>query len=400
MTPGHRSRSHASRILFLVIGLLASVPALAPAQSFTKEVIGYYPSWRWSDRNNLASPARIPYEKLTIINYAFFLPLPDGRIVGKDSVGDSMYLQGNADSTLVGLAHKHGVRVLLSLGGWEDSDNFPSIAASAKLRAAFSHSCIEAMRRYGFDGIDIDWEYPGFADHKGTPADRENFTFLLSSLRDSLNDLGKRAGKGYLLTAALPAGAVHVRNIDLEKVTAILDFINLMTYDFHGAWDPLANHNSPLYPSAGADTALCVDWAYRQYHETLGVPASKLNLGVPFYGRTYAGCAGLNGPHSGPDTVFFPATGAAYYDIVPALGRFTRRWDEKACVPYLVNADARVFVSYDDEESIRAKARYVVGHDIRGVIIWELTGDYLPNGSTPLLDALRSGLEAVPSTVR
>ncbi len=150
-----------------------------------------------------------------------------------------------------------------------------------------------------------------------------------------------------------------------------------MTYDFHGAWDPLANHNCPLYPSAGADTTLCVDWAYRQYHETLGVPASKLNLGVPFYGRTYAGCAGLNGPHSGPDTVFFPATGAAYYDIVPALGRFTRRWDEKACVPYLVNADARVFVSYDDEESIRAKARYVVDHDVRGVIIWEITGDYL-----------------------
>ena len=390
------------RIPLLLLGLIAAMPLQAPAQAPfpRKEVIGYYPSWRWSSREHLVTPARLPYEKLTMINYAFFVPLPDGSLVGKDSVGDSMYLRGNPDSTLVGLAHAHGVRVVLSLGGWEDSDHFPAIAASARLREALARSCVEAIETFGFDGIDIDWEYPGFADHKGTPADRENFTLLLTSLRESLDALGETTGKRYLLTAALPAGASHIPNLDLTKISRVLDFINLMTYDFHGAWDPLANHNCPLYPSAGADTTRCVDWAFRQYHEVLGVPASKLNLGLPFYGRTYAGCAGLNASHTGTDTVFFPAAGAAYHDILTVLGRFTRRWDGRACVPYLVNEDARVFVSYDDEESIRAKARYIVDRNAGGAVIWEITGDFLPDGTTPLLDALRSGLEAAPSTVR
>ena len=372
----------------------------ASAEPPRKEVIGYYPSWKWRSRDHLVSPARLPYEKFTIINYAFFAPLPDGRIAGKDSTGDALYLQGEGDGTLIRLAHRHGVRVMLSLGGWEDSDNFPAIAASAPLRAAFCHSCMEAIRQHGFDGIDVDWEFPGYVDHKGTPADREHFTLLLSSLRDSLDAEGLRSGRDYLLTAALPAGAEHVHNIEVEKVSAILDQLNLMTYDFYGPWDPLVNHNCPLYPSAGTDTTRCVDAAFRLYHDTLGVPTSKINIGVPFYGKAYAGCVALNSPHSGADTVRFPPPGPFYYDIAPALGSFTRQWDEKAKVPYLVNTERRILVSYDDEASIQAKARYVVDHGLHCVIIWEITGDFLPDGTTPLLDALRSGLQREPGAAR
>jgi chitinase len=143
-----------------------------------------------------------------------------------------------------------------------------------------------------------------------------------------------------------------------------------------------------------------VDASYKLYCDTLGVPASKINIGVPFYGKAFAGCAGLNAPHAGADTSVFPGSGPFYYDIAPALGKFTRFWDEKAKVPYLVNSASQVLVSYDDEESMRAKGEYVVDHGARGVIIWEITGDFLSDGTTPLLDALVTALRTAPRTDR
>jgi len=355
-----------------------------------REVIGYYPSWKWTSRNNLVTPARIPYEKLTIINYAFFYPLPDGRIVGKDTLGDAMYLRSESGTRLTDQAHRHGVKVMLSLGGWEDSDNFPVVASTPSLRAAFAHSCIGAIRTYDFDGIDIDWEYPGYTDHRGTSADGQNFTLLLHTLRDSLRSHGMQMGRPYLLTAALPSVAPLLASIEIEKIAEILDQLNIMTYDFYGSWDPFSNHNSPLYPSEGADTTRCVDAAFRLYHRTHGIPTSKINLGVPFYGQTYTHCTSLGSRHSGADTTHFSRFGAFYYDIARQIDGCVRLWDDRSKTPYLVNADWGTLISYDDEESIRAKAEYVLDNNIHGLIIWEITGDYLPDGTTPLLNTIHS----------
>ena len=364
--------------------ILLLVSASSPAQR--KEVIGYYPSWKWNSRNGLVTPARLPYEKLTIINYAFFVPMSDGGISGKDTIGDGLYLRSRPSITE--LAHQHSVRVMLSLGGWEDSDNFPVVASTPPLRAAFAHSCAEAIRIYAFDGIDIDWEYPGYADHKGTAADKENFTALLQTLRDSLTAMSVSEGRRYLLTAAISSGTGGLAYIDINRVAEILDQLNIMTYDFYGPWSPLSNHNSPLYPAPGADTTRCVDAAFRLLHETLGVPASKINLGVPFYGHTYTACSTLNAPHHGADTVHFSKFGAFYYDIIRVLDKCARHWDDRAKVPYLVNTSWNLLISYDDEQSIRAKAQYVLDNKVHGLIIWEITGDFLPDGSTPLLNSL------------
>jgi chitinase len=378
-----------SGILFVVAGLLAA--GVASAQR--KEVIGYFPSWKWKPRNSLVSlvsPAQIPYRKLTIINYAFFAPRPDGSITGKDSVGDALYLRGTPGSTLTDLAHRHGVKVLLSLGGWDDSDNFPAVAATPLLRASFAHSCTGAIREFGFDGIDIDWEFPGYPDHKGTPDDTRNFTLLLQTVKDSLSAMGTRTGRTYLLTAALPSSAAHAAKMEVKKISEILDQLNIMTYDFSGPWDARSYHNSPLYASQGADHSRSVDGAFALYHRTYGVPAAKINLGVPFYGQTFARCTALNTPHAGPDTIHFAGSGAFYYDIRTNMEKFTRHWDDQAKVPYLISSDWNVLVSYDDPESIRAKAEYVVANGIHGLIIWEITGDYLPDRTTPLLDAIDS----------
>ncbi len=383
---------HSPARLLLAVCLSLALSEGISAQISRPEVIGYFPSWKWKSGNALSNPLAIPYEKLTIINYAFFAPLPDGSIEGKNALADRRYLTGDPESTLVGLAHRHGVHVVLSIGGWDDSQNFPAIASTAGLRAAFAHSCIQALRQYGFDGIDIDWEFPGYTDHGGGPADTRNFTLLLSGLRDSLDDFGRQALKRCLLTAALPAGGEHLQNMEVRNIAQRLDQLNIMTYDFYGVWDTLSGHNSPLYPSIGSDTARCVDASFRRYRDFYGVPASRINIGVPFYGHTFTNCVALNTPHGVEDTVQFPGSGAFYAKIAAVREKFVRHWDDDAKVPYLVSPAWKVLVSYDDEESIRAKGRYVLENGIHGVIIWEITADNMPDGSTPLLDALTTAL--------
>jgi chitinase len=121
-----------------------------------------------------------------------------------------------------------------------------------------------------------------------------------------------------------------------------------------------------------------------------GIPAEKINLGVPFYAHTFSNCTELHAPHAGSDTVHFSKDGAFYYDIVTTMDKFTRRWDDRAKAPYLVSTNWNMLVSYDDEESIHYKAQYVVDNNVRGLIIWEITGDYLPDHRTPLLDVIHA----------
>lgn len=387
-------RASATLALFLVFGT-----SLASAQP--REIIGYYPSWKVRDVFGSMTPDKIPFHALTIINYAFFYPLPDGTVVGRDVHGDSLILPGTAGSgasgsSLTVIAHRHGVRVMLSIGGWADSDNFPAVASREAGRTQFAHSCNDLIRKYDFDGIDIDWEFPGFAEHKGTRADRVNFTLLLQELRDSLNVLSGTSGRHFLLTAALPAGAEHAAGIDVGQIAGILDFLNIMTYDFYGPWDERVNHNAPLYAGEGGDPAKSVHGAFLLYTQTFTIPPAKLTLGVPFYGHTYSRCTALNTGHGGTDTIHFPGQGAFYSLISGQMDKFHRIWDDRAKVPYLVSTDWNMLVSYDDEESVRWKAAYAVEHGVRGVIIWEITADLTPDGSHPLLDVVHKTLFPLP----
>ena len=332
------------------------------------------------------------------VNYAFFNPLPSGEIVGIDAEADSFLLKGEIDSlsgkripgtSIIDFAHRNKVRVMLSIGGWEDSGNFSQVASDSVKLSTFAKSCVNCIKKYGFDGIDIDWEFPCYVPHNGTPQDKQNFTFLLQSLRTALDELEESTGKHYLLSAALPNAPVHIANIEVKKVAKILDFLNVMTYDYHGAWDPISGYNAPLYASSWEDSILTVDGSFKLYHQTYNVPASKINLGVPFYGRAYSNCIGPNTPHKGPAVDVFPNEGVGtYYEILKVIKLFKRCWDDKAKVPYLISDSKKIFVSYDDEESIGYKADYVLKNHIRGVIIWQITGDYLRNRETPLLNVI------------
>lgn len=365
-----------------------------------KEIIGYYPSWKYYQRNNIFKPSNIKYDRVTILNYAFFAPEPDGTLKGTDAYADTILLKGEQDwanggykpnTSLIDLAHKNNVKVMVSIGGWTLSKNFSSIAADPVKRAKFAAECVRIIKEYKFDGIDIDWEYPGFAEHNGRPIDKQNYTKFLQEIKNSLSAHTQKTGKKYLLTAALSANAAHVANVEVEKLINLLDMFNIMTYDFSGPWETITGHNSPLYNYQGClDPGYNVESAFKMYNQKYKVPANKINIGIAFYGRAFSNGTALNGAHNGADLSNFPNDDAAptYYEIQQKLGSYNRTWDHTSKVPYLTGKTTKSFVTYDDEESVCMKADYVMSNNLAGVIIWEITGDYLENNATPLQDQI------------
>jgi len=375
-----------------------------------REVIAYYPNWQWYDRNKLVRPATIDYDQYSIINYAFFKPEATGMISSTDTWADENLLLGQPDwqnggylpnTSMVDLAHNHGVKVLASIGGWTLSNNFPLLAADPPAREQFASSCVNLITTYGLDGIDIDWEYPGFAAHNGTPNDGTNFTLLMRTVRDSLNVLSQGSGMSYLLTSCFSPDPAKMGIIEWNNLDSLLDFFNLMTYDFFGPWDSISNHNSPLYSPAQGDTSFNIDAAFRNVSQQYGIDPGKVNIGLAFYGRSLINCTSLHGPSGqSPDMATFweDEGNPLYYNVLNRMSLFSYHWDPLANVPYLLGNNINTFVSFDDARSIADKAQYVIDHNAAGVIIWELTGDYIEAAipgqvaGTPLADTVNAVL--------
>ena len=405
---------HTMKKSLTLLALATALSGLLRAQTPCKEIVGYYPNWQWYDRNKLVDPFSIDYSRYTILEYAFFKPEANGTISNTDAWADENLLQGQIDwsqtppghfpnTSLIDRAHNANVKVLASVGGWTLSYNFPAIAANASYRAMFAHECNRLVSFYNFDGIDIDWEYPGYAPNGGTPADYANFTLLFQEIRDSLDALEIVAGEQYLLTAAVAAAASNSSNIQWSLVEPELDMLNIMTYDFFGAWDAVANHNSPLNASSCGDPGFNMQAAFNMYTTQYNIPPNKINLGLAFYGRSQTGYTGLCQPTSGnAATAAFPPDGAPlYYEIQNAIGSYTYNWDNAANVPYL--SGNGVFCSYDDKISIAQKANFIVNNNAGGAIIWEITGDYMETApgsgiiaGTPLADTLNAVFCSAP----
>ncbi len=387
------------------------------AQNSCKEIIGYYPSWQMYKRSGAVVPEVLDYSRYTILNYSFFAPDSNGYLKGTDPWADTLLLRGRIDwgkpqpayftnTSLIDFAHLWGTKVMVSIGGWTLSDNFPGIADDPVKTKTFVDECVRVIKEYQFDGIDIDWEYPCYKDHSGRPdVDKENFTKFMYAIRVGIDSLGKTLGRideeKFLLTAAFGANKGQMDCIEYTKVSEFMDYINMMTYDFNGTWSPDANHNSPLYsPEKGYEGSL--DYAYKLLKE-IGVPSYKINLGVAFYGRTLQGFKGkepeLYAEHDGKvDIQRYPLHEGMplYYRIVDEMDGYDRQeWDDVVQNPYAISTKDSAFVTYDNEKSIRLKAQYAFDNKCAGVIIWDATGDYMEKkkGSllikgTPLADQL------------
>lgn len=371
--------------LLLFMGIGANLHAQEP-----KKIVGYYAGWSIY-RNPVFKPSNIDASLVTHINYAFIKVDTQGNIILFDPWSDIDYRSdwnltkpfwGNFEQ-LVQLKKKHPhLKTLFSVGGWTLSDTFSEMAANPTSRQNFVKQAIEFAERYQFDGIDLDWEYPGFPEHNGRPEDKQNFTKLLSELYTA----AKAHSPQLLVTIAAPAGPHHMQNMELNQIHRYVDWVNLMTYDFHGAWgsDPVTNHNAPLAAPEQGDERFTCNAAVAGYLSQ-GFPKEKIVLGLPFYGRSFSGVTGtkdgLFGSYREAGLGTTQEKGMRFfYDIKRnLLPTYTRYWDMQAQVPYLYNPHLGEFVSYDDEESIGIKADFIKQHDLGGAMIWELGLDTWPD---------------------
>jgi chitinase len=344
-------------------------------------VVGYLAGW--------ASPFVIHPEKLTHINFAFARIGPDGRVALAAGMEASLLRLTALKMTYPRL------KAIVSIGGWQ-ADGFSDAALTDTSRAGFADSAVELVRQYSLDGVDIDWEYPGqgVAGIKYRAEDRHNFTLLLKALRDRLDLASAADGRlrenRYSLSIA-SADREYFDHTEMGALHTYLDWINVMTYDFFNSLTPTTGHHAGLYRSTAAlPTDRDADSSIQQ-HLDAGIPPEKLVLGVAFYGRGFSDVRPLNRGLNQPYGRFEAAHD--YSELVNSfIGQqgFVRYWDDRAESPYLWNRASRTFITYDDRQSIRAKAQYVKAHRLGGMMFWELSEDR----NEELLDVIVGSLRA------
>jgi chitinase len=360
----------------LLICLELSLGSLGAVQTRTKKIVGYYygkgrPGYQIS---------QVPFDKLTHLIYSHAKPTAHG---------DCELAHPDVDvPNLLALkvlrAQNPRLLVLLSVGGWSGSTYFSDVAATASARKQFSASCLEIVERYGFDGLDIDWEYPVTGgkrtDHK-RQGDKENFVLLLKQLRGDLDAFGHE--RHLLLTIASTGYRNHLNDLSLKEMSEILDWFNLMGYDFNEMQPKYTSHHSGLFawPVASKLNADAIKYANSdaavQWYIAHGVPPEKIVLGVPFYGQIWANVPGQN------DGLYQRYRGRpgedgtlSYREIEQNyLPTYIRHWDNQAKVPWLYNKETKIMISYEDSESIAVKAEYVIQKNLGGMMFWDLGQD-------------------------
>ncbi|MBC3989309.1 chitinase C-terminal domain-containing protein [Streptomyces sp. AC563] len=458
-----------------------------------RRVIGYFTSWRTGKDGTPAYLANnIPWDKVTHLNYAFaHVDKANKLSVGADSANnpatgmtwpgvegaemDPAFPYKGHFNQLSKFKKKHpNVKTLISVGGWAEtggyidengqrvkSGGFYSMATNADGSVnqaginTFADSAVDFIRQYGFNGVDIDYEYPTSMKDAGHPQDwplanarrgglNKGYAALMKTLREKLDRASAADGKHYLLSVAAPSSAYLLRGMETYQTTKYLDYVNIMSYDLHGAWNEFVGPNAALYDD-GKDAELAKwgvytasqyggigylngDWSYHYFRGSM--PAGRINLGLPYYTRGWKNVnGGKNGLWGTSKASSCPAgsgltecgDGAVGIDNLwhdkddngkespagsnpmwhaknlekgvvgdyvirygfPAdtklTGAYTRNYDSTLVAPWLWNADKKVFLSTEDEQSVKAKAQYVVDKGLGGTMIWELAGDYQYN---------------------
>ena len=355
-----------------VAALLISL--LSQHASATKKpqeaVIGYI----FAGRGGPLDGSNIAAKKMTRINYAFF-GLQDGLVTSR-SPNDAANL-----ATLVALKKiNHELEVVVSVGGGgEGSAGFSDMAITPEGRRRFVDSAIAAIELYNLDGIDIDWEYPGYTHAKTTvrAEDKQTYTLLLKELRKRLDKEGAHLGRHLITSSATGATTIWLEHTEMGKASKYLDSVNMMCYDWYNPVEKNTGHDSPLYTNPADPKAISIDQAVKM-NLAAGVPAHKIVIGVPFYGRMWTGVESTNNGLFQP----IPPTAApqeelAYFDIAPLVNAqgYMRYWDPISQTPYLYNAETKTFITYNDAETELTRTKYVRDHHLGGIMFWQYAHD-------------------------
>ena len=290
-------------------------------------------------------------DRLTHVNIAFAL-VKDGRASVDHWSNGKEIRQFIKD-------HPH-IKVVLSIGGWGAGGFSPGVATEAG-RELLSQSFIDIVDDYGFDGVDLDWEYPcsDMAGIEASPDDKHNYTLWVQLLRQKL-------GPDKLLTMAAGGSQFCCDSLEIPALMKEMDFINLMTYDMC-PWDKVGHHTA-LFPSdAGSPSA---DKVVDMY-VAAGVPRDKLVLGCGFYGRVYKEAGGLGSPTSTPPTFH----GGGYPAIKKRIEKSGLQYDDVAEAPYVYDEETKEFITFDNPRSLAAKVKFVKDTGMLGIMFWEYTHD-------------------------
>ena len=343
-------------------------------------------------RNMVLTSDQVAAKKLTRINFAF-ANIDQGKIVLGDP-SDAANL-----AVLVGLKKENpDLTVLVSVGGWLWSGRFSDAVLTPASRARFIDSVADFVTRYQLDGLDIDWEYPAMAGAAGNvfrPEDKQNYTLIMKELRQRFNKMQKTLHRHLYITIAAGSTTEFIANTEMDKVQKYVDTVNLMAYDYYEPDnDKITGNHAPLYVDPTDPKGISSDKSVKEF-EAAGVPADKIVLGVPFYGHVWGNVSATNNGLFQPGSPV-PNAYTTYGTLTQDMTShgFTRYWDAKALVPYLYNPQKKIFISYEDPESLALKCKYVIANHLAGMMFWEYESD--PSGK--LLDAIDRGLDLNPST--
>jgi chitinase len=315
-----------------------------------------------------------PIEKLTHIIFSF------GHLKGNrlsiDNAKDTATIQ-----KLVSLQNRNpGLKVILSIGGWGGCEFCSPVFATDTGRQEFASSTKELLHYFNADGIDLDWEYPaieGYPGHAYTPGDKQNFTTLVKTLRDTL-------GNGHEISFA-PGGfdAFLQNSVEWDKIMPLLDKVNLMSYDLVNGYSKLTGHHTPLYSNSSqkpsADNAI-------RYFDSIHVPLNKLIIGAAFYAREWDSVANVNNGlyQAGRFHNFIPYNQFSHW--LSADSGFVFYRDTASRAPYAFSAAKARYATFDDSLSIQHKTEYVIKKGLGGIMFWELTLDKQKDGLLDVID--------------
>ncbi|XP_041971421.1 chitinase-3-like protein 1 [Aricia agestis] len=367
--------------MLLYAAVLVTVLSFAAASE--KKVVCYHGTWA-TYRSGLGQfdVTDIDPHLCTHVIYSFVGINDQGEVISLDPYvdlpsGKNAFRNFNALKKI-----NPKLKTLLAVGGWnEGSSKYSTMAADASLRANFVKSALNMVLTYGFDGFDLDWEYPARRDTTHGDADVDNFTTLIKELRVQFDKYG------LLLSAAVsPTSATASLSYDIPSISKYLDFINVMTYDMYGPWEAVVLHNSPLHRGEGQENEAREDVnsadVSLDYWLSQGCPPEKLLMGVPFYGHTFkladasqssVGAPSAGAGIAGPFTQEAGIIGYNEFCDMLQTQSWDVRYDPKAKVPYAVLGND--WVSYDDVDSMAKKVEYAISRGIGGVMLWSIETD-------------------------
>ncbi|MEZ8140988.1 chitinase [Enterovibrio norvegicus FF-33] len=412
----------------IIAGAALSVCLTAPAFAENHVVGGYFADWQYANAENPYTVSDIPADKLTHVIYAFLSmcgphesaseavqqqvakacegKAPFSAIVvdqkaafdvdfGKVSV-DVPY-QGHFAQLAQLKKDNPELTILPSFGGWTMSEPFHAMAKDDAAIKYFAKSAVALIGEYDFfGGIDLDWEYPGGGGLTTSPwnpdtklsddakaSERDAFTTLVTALRSELDGLSANTGKTYELSTAVGVGP-KAAQIDWKAVAPKMDNMFAMTYDFLGGWGTQTGHQTNLHATDRSWWGMGADVFINQMIE-VGIPKEKLVLGAAFYGR---GWEGSEFDGSLPSADLASEKGASfgsgepgyfmYWDLRTNYSKeqgYEYGYDEESHAPFLWNAEKKVFISFEDKRSVKAKAEWAKQQGLAGVFTWELSGD-------------------------